>query len=44
VADASGQGDDLCENKLIGVQMRTLPRCIYNVFIYKLSMELGKSK
>jgi hypothetical protein len=29
----SGQGNDLCENKFIGVQMRMLPHCIYNGFM-----------
>jgi hypothetical protein len=39
-----GQGDDLCENKFIGVQTHTFPRCIYDGFIYKLSVQLWKSK
>jgi len=36
--------DELCENKFIGVQMCALPYCIYDSFIYKLSVELWKSK
>ena len=37
-------GDDERENKVIGVQTRALPRCIYDVFMYKLSVELRKYK
>jgi len=39
-----GWGDDLHKNKFIRVQMHMLPHCIYDVFIYKLSMELRKRK
>jgi len=37
-----GRGDDSRENNFIGVQTRALPRCIYDVFIYQMSVELRK--
>jgi hypothetical protein len=44
VCSFRGRGDDVARGQLIAVQTGALPRCIYDVFLYKVSVELKKHK